>query len=552
VLGDTAWDVPLRHTSFALPYRVRSFGPAEGAPRRVLVLNAGTGSEVHQALMEGSRSVTAVVRNPDLLYTLERLAKRDSSLLTIYEQPGVEVVRQEPRGFLYRETGPYDVIMVPPLGGVTGAAAAMQAVHEDHMLTLEGIGAVLERLSPEGLLCLTTWLDIPPRRILKLTALLAGALERTAWAADSATEDHLTVIGSWNAATVVLSRRPWSTAERARTRQFAELEGFDLWFPSGGEQATTFHLLADTTLVADLQLLARGRSDPEELASPFHLRPSTDDRPFFHYFLTLRALPIMRDVLGTAGLMLAEWGYVLLWITLALLVVGGAGLILLPLWLTRGVRVSLTGDAAERPPLSLFYFAAIGCGFMLVEIMLIQRLVLVLGDPVYSAAAVITALLVFAGVGSWISQRPAAARAGMLPGAVVLMILLLVMLLGCIALFGSGWAGLAKGGRFILVIVSLIPLALVMGVFFPTGVRWLDTGQASHLIPWAWGINGFASVVTTPVATIVALSLGFRVVALLAAGCYLLAAGVSWRWWSSRQTNHPMPINSPSENSHQG
>jgi hypothetical protein len=551
ILSDTSWNAPLRHTTFALPYRVRFFGTDDGAPQQVLVLNAGTGSEVHQALMEGSGAVTAVIQNPDLIQTLDDLAERDSALSTMYRRPRVQVVLQEPRGYLYQETGPYEVIMIPPAGGV-GTAAAMQAVYEDHLLTVEGIGAALERLSPEGILCMTTWLDSPPRRILKLVALLAGAWERSAAMTDSEPGDHLIVIGSWNAATVVLSRRPWSQEEQERIRHFAAVEGFDVLFPPDGGAATAYHELADTTLVSDLTLLASGDMGQEELSSPFHMLPPTDDRPFFHHFLTMRAMPIMRDALGTAGLMLAEWGYVLLWITLALLVVGGTGLILLPLWLYRGSWIPAAREDLPTRPLSLVYFAAIGCGFMLVEIVLIQKLVLVLGDPVYSTAAVITALLVFAGVGSGLSERWVAAWSWSVPGAVVLIILLLTLLFGGVTILGSGWASLAKGARFTLVIVSLAPLALVMGIFFPTGVRWLDTDRANHFIPWAWGINGFASVVTTPVATIVALNLGFRVVAVLAAGCYLLAVAVSLRCWTNRQANQPAPNRSPMENSHQG
>ncbi len=103
-----------------------------------------------------------------------------------------------------------------------------------------------------------------------------------------------------------------------------------------------------------------------------------------------------------------------------------------------------------------------------------------------------------------------------------------------------------------VVIAALVPLALAMGIFFPLGVRWLDAAGADHLIPWAWGVNGFAAVIATPVATIAALNLGFPVVGSLGVGCYLLAAAVSFRWWARRRANQPMPPASPIPNSHQG
>ena len=555
LLDDTASTSPLRHASFTLPYRIGSFG-VRREPLRVLVLNAAAGSEVHQALMEGANTVTAVVRNPVMLQALDDLTEAATGVTAVYRDPRVEVVIAEPRSFLYRDIGLFDVVMIPPAGGVVNAAAAMQTIYENNLLTVEGVAAILRRLSPEGILCLTTWLDSPPRRPLKLFGLLAAALETLGPEAAAYPGAHLAAIGSWNVATMVLSRRPWSSGELDRIRRFATDEGFDLlYLPDGGgdKGAITYHQLADTTLVPDLAVLAAGTPARGTLSSPFHLSPPTDNRPFFHHFLTLRSLPVMRHTLGAAGVMLAEWGYVLLWITLALLLVGGAVMILLPLGLSR--RSLLQNRPGSRLPvntLSLFYFGAIGCGFMLVEIVLIQKLVLVLGDPVFAAAAVISALLVFAGIGSMLSGRLARAQGVLIPGAVVLIIFLLAALFGSVVYFASSWAALAQGSRLAVVIVALAPLALAMGQFFPSGVRWLDAAGADHLVPWAWGINGFASVIATPVATIAALNLGFPVVGSLGAGCYLLAAAVSFRWWTRRQANQPVPPNSPSPNSHQG
>ncbi|UCH63806.1 MAG: hypothetical protein JSU77_04995 [Fidelibacterota bacterium] len=564
LLDDTAATSPLHHTSFTIPYHVRSFSSAPDKPlvnrnrksMRVLVLNAAAGSEVHQALMEGADSVTAVVRNPVMLQAFDDLIEAKIITTTVYRDPRVRAITAEPRSFLYRDTGRFDVVMIPPTGGVVNAAAAMQAIYENNLLTEEGVAAILRRLSPEGLLCITTWLDSPPRRLLKMFGLLVAASESLESEAAVYPGAHLAAIGSWNVATVILSRRPWSPGELDRIHQFAANEGFDLlYLPDGSEdeEAITYHQLADTSLVSDLAILASGITSREVLPSPFHLTPPTDDRPFFHHFLTLRSLSVMRNTLGAAGVMLAEWGYVLLWITLALLLVGGVALILLPLGLSRhSFTQNEHGVRLARRSLSLLYFGAIGGGFMLVEIVLIQKLVLVLGDPVFATAAVIAALLVFAGAGSMLSERLARAPCLLVPCAVALIIILLAGLFGSIVYFASAWASLAQGSRLLVVIAALAPLALVMGMFFPTGVRWLNAAGADHLIPWAWGINGFAAVIATPVATIAALNLGFPAVGALGAVCYLLAAAVSFRWWARRQTNQPVPPASPIPNSHQG
>ncbi|UCD37665.1 MAG: hypothetical protein JSW54_12720, partial [Fidelibacterota bacterium] len=553
LLADTSASAPLRHTSFTLPYRIRSFGDSRAGPRRVLVLNAGPGSEVHQALMEHSAHVTAAIRNGGLLHALETVSRNQPELPSIYGDQRVELIIREPRNALHLNGQRFDVVMVPPIGGVVGASSAMQAIYEDHLLTREGIAAMMNRLSPQGLLCITTWLDIPPRRPLKLFALLAEALEHQGLERPG---EHLAALSSWNAFTAVLSPRPWSPPELRRIRQYAHQEGFDLlYLPGDGDdrQETVYHQPADTTLVPSLATLAAGGFKRELIPSPFQLHPPTDNRPFFHHFLTLRSIPMMRRLVGGTGVMLAEWGYVLLWVTLGLLVVGGAVLILLPLWLhARARRPHYPDRESVNRPLSLAYFGAIGCGFMAVEIVLIQKLVLVLGDPVFAASAVITALLVFAGIGSILSEYLKRRWARLVPAGVGLIAIFLLAVFMSVTHLAPAWASMPGAGRFVVVIVVLAPLAIVMGIFFPTGVRWLDTAGEEARIPWAWGINGFTSVITTPVATIVALNLGFTMLGVVGVGCYLLAAAVSFRWWINRRANQPTPIRKPIVNSHQG
>lgn len=67
-----------------------------------------------------------------------------------------------------------------------------------------------------------------------------------------------------------------------------------------------------------------------------------------------------------------------------------------------------------------------------------------------------------------------------------------------------------------------MPLGLAMGMFFPTGIQIVRRVNESF-VPWAWGINGCASVVGTVLAVILAMAFGFRIVTLLAIGIYLLA-----------------------------
>jgi hypothetical protein len=184
-------------------------------------------------------------------------------------------------------------------------------------------------------------------------------------------------------------------------------------------------------------------------------------------------------------------------------------LIMLPLHFLRregGCRISV-----------LLYFSGLGIGYMFVEIVLIQRFLLYLGNPLYAAAAVISGMLLCSGAGSLLSAHLKTRRHALaLFSLIVLMILLYALfltpaLLSTIALPRAARAGLA--------LLIIAPLAFVMGMPFPLGIRLL-TGTAEAEIPWAWGINGCLSVVSTLLATVIAVEMGFAWVMILAALAY--------------------------------
>ena len=111
-----------------------------------------------------------------------------------------------------------------------------------------------------------------------------------------------------------------------------------------------------------------------------------------------------------------------------------------------------------------------------------------------------------------------------------------IALVAPLILWLSGWllgpvSSWNTAGRFIITLALLAPLAFLMGWPFPAGMR-LSKDRTPELLPWAWGINGFASVAAAPLTIILAMALGFRMVLALAVVSYLLAlvlAGKLWR-----------------------
>jgi hypothetical protein len=95
------------------------------------------------------------------------------------------------------------------------------------------------------------------------------------------------------------------------------------------------------------------------------------------------------------------------------------------------------------------------------------------------------------------------------------------------------------GLKLLISAALLLPLGLVMGMPFPTGLRavgnpTLEPGDSevvsmdsSNRVEWAWALNAASSVLGSVIAMLVAIQWGLRATMLAAAGCYLAAAVLS-------------------------
>ncbi|MEE8172238.1 MAG: SAM-dependent methyltransferase, partial [Alphaproteobacteria bacterium] len=175
------------------------------------------------------------------------------------------------------------------------------------------------------------------------------------------------------------------------------------------------------------------------------------------------------------------------------------------------------------------YFAGLGLGFLFIEIAFIQRFVLFLGHPLYAIAVVLAAFLVFAGLGSGYAERLARlldARLPRLGGMAVIAVgiaALAGIYIGVLPALLNTLLALPEGARIALAVLLIAPLAFLMGMPFPLGLARLSR-EAPGLIPWAWGINSCASVLSAVLATILAIHIGFTAVVGCALVIYMLAA----------------------------
>jgi hypothetical protein len=280
-----------------------------------------------------------------------------------------------------------------------------------------------------------------------------------------------------------------------------------------------------------LRELLGGRGERFHRSWAYNVEAPTDNRPYFHNFFKWESLDRLLESYQGSFLRHVELGYVVLVFTLAEIVVLAFVLILLPLAVGRNSALRTAQVRGYRLP-TLLFFTAIGFGFMFLEMVLIQKLSLFLGDPIYSASAVITAILLCAGVGSAMQGRVRGSPRGRAGFAAALVLLLSVSFAAALDPLLSFFIHYALPLRYGVALAFIAPLSFCMGWLLPSGMQ-LVRGHAEELIPWAWGINGFASVAAGPLAVLLAIELGFIWVFLLAAACYALA-GVAAQLWPGR------------------
>jgi hypothetical protein len=497
----------------ALPFHVRAYP-------RVLVLGAGGGADVLLARLFAARSIDAVELNPQMV----ELVRGEFAAFAgdLYRATTVHVHVADARAFVNASGDLYDIMQISLLDSFAAAAGGLLGLGESTLYTVEAFRALLDRLAPDGLLAMTRWVSVPPRDPLKVFATAVEALR------DRGIDDpggRLAWIRGWRTTTLLIKNGAFTADEIAAIRTFSRDRAFDLaWLPGiRADEANRYNVLEQPWFYEGAAALLGPDAHAFLENYKFDVAPATDDRPyFFHTLKTATLLELLR-MPERAGFNLVEWGYPVLLATLAQAIIAGVVLILLPL------------SALRRPPGQpraglrtrvVLYFAALGLAFLFVEITFIQRFQLFLGHPVYAVSAVLCAFLVFAGLGSGAARVFADRLRSERRAAAVAIVGIAALALVELAMLGRMFTMLVTlplTAKLAVSVMAIAPLAFCMGMPFPLGLARLQTDDP-RLMPWAWGINGCASVISAVLASLLALQLGFSRVLLAAVALYALAA----------------------------
>ncbi len=497
----------LSHQGPGFPYFLR---PAA----KTLVIGAGGGYDVARSLASGSRDITAVEINPIIATKImrDRFAAESHRL---YFRPEVHVVVEDGRSFVRRSTEKYQVLQATLVDTWASTAAGAFALSENNLYTTDAFYDYLTHLTDDGLLTFTRWGFDPPRESLRLITLAMDALARLG-ETDPArhvivVRDDTSKLYGWGAQdTVMISRKPFTDADIARARQLlseTKLEG--VYLPGSG--ATN----------AFAQLLSSPNPPAFWRDYRYDVSPVSDDRPFFFYTVQPRDL---WNFVSSASTESADYKInraVPLLFALVAVSVGATLLILLLPRLVLGTRL----PKQKGVFVFLLYFLCLGAGYILIQVALIQKFVLLLGHPTYALTVIVFSMLVASGAGSFFSRS-------VIAGNDIRLVRVLAAVAVLIAALAFGSPILVAGAVFwplpakmLATALAIAPAAFFMGMPFPSGLRRLEE-RHSPSVRWAWSLNAAASVLGSGGAIVLAIYTGLRATLLFGGALYLCALWV--------------------------
>jgi hypothetical protein len=463
---------------------------------KVLVIGSGGGRDVVAALVSGSKDVTSVEINPIIYDTVKSYGERAGN---VYSHQYVSSYVDEGRSFITRSSEKYDIIYIPFVDTWASVSSGGLSVSENFLYTVQGFQQYYDHLTDRGKIVTVRWLIDAPRFITTYAKLLEqnGVPQDQLYrhlimvTSDSYTQDPSVTM-------VIFSKLPFTDEEiKFFSESFSQYDYKPI-------------LLPGQIMREPYPALLNGKIQLEQFYDLFKTKvyPVTDDNPYFLSFE--KPLPY-----AVEALLYASFGIVAIFL-------------LIPFaWMRRAVVLLVTEKSELRIATVIPYFAALGMGFILIELALLQKLILLLGNPTMTFAILLFTLLISSGSGSLLSSR--IIRNNMKN---------LVFVIGGIAALGAlyvvflppiVYSTIAEPFEVKAAVSAavLAPIGFLMGMPFPTGVRLLKAHRPEY-IPWMWAINGAFSVLGAVLAIALGIMYGSSHAMILGILIYLIALGISF------------------------
>jgi hypothetical protein len=469
------------------------------------IIGPGGGVDVLRAVANGSPSVIGIEINPIIATDVMRRRYADFAY-HLYQRPEVHIHVSDGRSFIRNANQQFDVVEMTLVDTWASTAAGAFALSENNLYTTEAFREYFQHVKPDGIVAITRWEFQRPREALRVASVGMNALHQMG-VKDAAS--HFIVVAQNQLdedgihVAVLAKKTPFTSQEEEAVRQHVANNPpmRVLYSPSGREDNAFSHLIRS--------------NDPYSFSQgyAYNVSPVTDNAPFF--FFTLKPAQLFH--LRTRHSM--DWkvnvGIAVLAMLLVISIIAVLVFLILPLLMEHG-------PPSGAMPV-LLYFVALGLGYILVEVTLIQRFVLFLGHPTYALTVVVFLMLLASGAGSVFSRRWMA-RPGRVWLPITLIFAGLILYVVILPPILDRLVGSPFAAKLVISALLLVPLGFIMGIPFPTGLRALATRtEAASSIEWAWAMNAASSVLGSVLAITVSIQFGLNVTLACSAAAYLLA-----------------------------
>ena len=471
----------------------------------VAIIGSSGGREVLLALNNDPKTVTAIEMDPTIC---EIDSKTYADYIgNIFKDPRVTLVCDEGRSYIKRSDKKFDIIH--QINNFTPIAMASGAINlsESYLLTAEAFNDYLSHLNDDGMLVLNR------HNIFKIVIMARKVLEDLGKDA----RQHIMVVEGEDKLNngFYLKKNPFKPEEIAAIKSLAAERNLEVLYAPGMEDAGSWYTrFLNSSTPSDFYSLPG-----------LTLNPPTDNKPFFEHIGSFGKIDTTDPSMPLCLRWVDEQKKVkrLMPIEDMILIVIFLEATLFSLAFIFGPLFifSKKGIPSLTELRTLGFFFAIGIAFILIEICLMQNFVLFLGVPVYAISVVLFSLLSSSGIGALVSgaiKTPSSRHIGIVMSVILLLILIMNY---CLPYGIQYFLGSSFWVRVFASMAFIFPLGFIMGMPFPIGMRLLDSAE-KRLVPWAWGINGYATVIGTVSAIALARGIGFKMVLLTAAVIYLL------------------------------
>lgn len=465
---------------------------------KTLIIGSGGGRDVIAAITSGNTDVTSVELNPIIFNTVKGYGEKAGNL---YTHPYVDANVDEGRSFVSRSVDRYDIIYIPFVDTWASVSSGGLGVSENFLYTIEGFQEYYDHLTDRGKIVTVRWLIDTPRFVSTFITLLENNEIST-----SDAYKHIIVVGSES-----IEKDPSVTMSIFSKNPFTdeEIEFFMTAFSKNGYKPM---LVPGQVMVEPYSKLLNEEITLEEFYAMFPTKahPVTDDSPYFLSFE--KPFPQILEQL--------------LYVSM-----GIAGIFLIGpyIWIKKSNDMSIKNNHTLTTRNIVIYFAALGFGFMLIELALLQKLILFLGNPTMTFALLLFTILLSSGIGSLVSAKLIKLNPKnliLVISGIVIIGLIYVSLLSPLIYSTISESFTTKAA---ISIGLLFPIGFLMGMPMPTGMR-LIKSYAPTFVPWMWAINGGFSVLGAILTVILSIVYGGSYAMLIGISVYLIALAASLTW----------------------